>query len=68
MNFDYLQSHRDLTVLYKHCHEAEVLAPLFPTSSAISPRKAMEFIVKLIYSSCIGTPFRGLDLDRKSGS
>ena len=44
MNFDYLQAHQDLTVLYKHCQEAEALATLFPTSSAISSRKAMEFI------------------------
>lgn len=56
MNFDYLQAHGDLKVLYQHCREAEALATLFPTSSAISSRKAMEFIVKLIYSSCIGTP------------
>lgn len=56
MNFDYLQAHGNLKVLYKHCQEAEALATLFPTSGAISSRKAMEFIVRLIYSSCIGTP------------
>ena len=62
MNFDYLKPHSDLSVLYQHCHEAEALASIFPTSSAISARKAMEFIVKLIYSGTIGLPSMGMTI------
>lgn len=62
MNFDFLQSHQDMSDLYNYCKDAEELVSRHPSSSAIMSRKALEFIVKLIYSSCIGTPAYSMNI------
>ncbi len=53
MNFTYLEKYPRMKKLYDYCKDAEQLALDFPTASAISARKAMEFIVKMIFSSLI---------------
>ena len=60
MNFDFLKPYQDMAGLYKYCSDAEALALKFPTPSAISARKAMEFIVKLLYSTGVGVPNFGM--------
>ncbi len=62
MNFDFLKSHVDMAKLHQFCDDAEKLAVAFPTNSIISARKAMEFIVKLIYSGKIGLPSAGMTI------
>lgn len=54
MNFDYLKSFPDMHQLYEYCAEAEEFALTKPNISATSARKAMEYIVKLIYTSLAG--------------
>ena len=51
MNFTYLSSFPRFKKLYEYCSEAEEFAISKPNISAASARKAMEFIVKLIYQS-----------------
>lgn len=50
MNFSYLEHHNEFSALYTACREAEEFALTKPDISATSARKAMEFIVKHIYS------------------
>ena len=57
MNFDYLKAFPDLKKLYDYCTEAEEFALSKPNISATSARKAMEFIVKMIYMSLLGQDF-----------
>ena len=54
MNFDYLKAFSDLKKLYDYCSEAEEFALRKPNISASSARKAMEFIVKMIFASVAG--------------
>ncbi len=53
MNFDFLKLLPDLKKLYDYCTEAEEFALTKPNISATSARKAVEFIVKLIYASVV---------------
>lgn len=48
-NFDYLKGKSDFVDLYALCHEAEIWQLLDPEKSALSSRKALEYIVKAIY-------------------
>lgn len=57
MNFDFLKAFPDLNKLYDYCSEAEEFALYKPNISATSARKAMEFIVKMIYTSIVGMDF-----------
>ena len=54
MNFDFLKPFPDLLKLYNYCVEADEFALSKPNISASSARKAMEYIVKLIYNSVLG--------------
>lgn len=51
MNFTYLSSFPRLKKLYEYCSEAEELSVKFSSASCASARKAMEYIVKMIYAS-----------------
>ena len=69
MNFDYLQSFPDLKKLHEYCAEAEEFAQSKPSISAAAARKAIEYIVKMIYASLVGEgePSRTVfEIDRKS--
>lgn len=54
MNFDYLQAFPDLKKLHEYCAEAEEFAVCKPNISAAAARKAIEYIVKMIYTSLVG--------------
>ena len=54
MNFEYLKRFPELNKLYTYCSEAEEFALSKPSISATSARKAMEYIVKMLYSTAIG--------------
>lgn len=54
MNFAYLKNAPDFAQLYTYCCEAEEFALSKPNISVTSARKAMEFIVKMIYSTVSG--------------
>ena len=54
MNFAYLKNAPDFAQLYTYCCEAEEFALSKPNISVTSARKAMEFIVKMIYSAVSG--------------
>lgn len=54
MNFAYLKNAPDFAQLYTYCCEAEEFALSKPNISVTSARKAMEFIVKMIYSAVGG--------------
>ena len=49
MNFDYLQSFPELKKLHEYCAEAEEFVVYKPSISAAAARKAIEYIVKMIY-------------------
>ncbi len=57
MNFDYLKAYPDMKNLYEYCSEAEEFALYKPNISATSARKAMEYIVKMIYASLVGQDY-----------
>lgn len=57
MNFSYLKSIPDLAKLHEYCAEAEEFALSKPNISATSARKAMEYMVKLIYASLVGEDY-----------
>lgn len=57
MNFDYLKAYPDMEKLYGYCSEAEEFVLYKPSISAASARKAMEFIVKMIYASLAGEDY-----------
>ena len=54
MNFDYLQSFSELKKLHEYCAEAEEFVVYKPSISAAAARKAIEYIVKMIYISLVG--------------
>lgn len=53
MNFDFLKPFPKFSKLYEYCLEADEFAVSKPNISVTSARKAMEFIVKLIYASLV---------------
>ena len=53
MNFKFLQPVPKLKKLYDYCCEAEEFALLKPNISVTSARKAMEYVVKLLYGAAI---------------
>lgn len=57
MNFTYLEKFPKFKKLHEYCSEAEEFALSKPSISAVSARKAMEFVVKMIYSSLIGQDY-----------
>lgn len=52
-NFDFLEKIPELASFYHYCHEAEIFALSYPDLSVTSSRKAMEYMVKLLYGSAI---------------
>ncbi len=57
MNFTYLKSCPDMAKLCAYCCEAEEFALTKPNICAGAARKALEYIVKLIYTSLAGTSY-----------
>ena len=57
MNFAYLEKFPKFKKLHEYCSEAEEFVFSKPSISAISARKAMEFVVKMIYSSLVGSDY-----------
>ena len=53
MNFDYMKNAPDFAQLYTYCCEAEEFALVKPNISVTSARKAMEYVVKLLYGAAI---------------
>jgi len=53
MNFDYMKNASDFAQLYTYCCEAEEFAFSKPNISVTSARKAMEYVVKMIYGAVI---------------
>ena len=53
MNFDYMKNAPDFAQLYTYCCEAEEFALSKPNISVTSARKAMEYVVKLLYGAAI---------------
>ena len=53
MNFTYLDKFPKLNKLYEYCTEAEEFAAIKPNISVTSARKAMEYIVKMIFASIV---------------
>ena len=56
MNFEFLKSVPGAGSLYKECRDAEKLASAMPSLSSTCARKALEIIVKLLYTAGVGTP------------
>lgn len=56
MNFSYLKNQPELEFLDNACREAEEFALSKPDMSALSARRAMEFIVKYIYAEVEPNP------------
>ena len=48
-NFDFLKSVREFETLYRYCDTAETYQLSDPERSAVASRKALEYVVKLIY-------------------
>ena len=48
-NFDFLKSVREFETLYRYCDTAEMYQFTDPERSAVASRKALEYLVKLIY-------------------
>lgn len=57
MNFDYIKAFPDMKKLHEYCSETEEFALCRPNISVTSARKAMEYIVKMIYSSLVGRDY-----------
>ena len=53
MNFGYLKAFQDLKKLYDYCLDVEEFVYSKPSISATSARKAMEYMVKMIYNSVV---------------
>lgn len=56
MNFSYLKNQTEFEFLYNACREAEEFALSKPDVSALSARRAMEWIVKYIYAEVEPNP------------
>lgn len=57
MNFTYLSQFPKLKKLYDYCSEAEEFVLTKPEISVASARKAVEFMVKMIYRSLVGDSY-----------
>ncbi len=57
MNFGFLKPFGDLKKLYEYCSEAEEFAVSKPSISSTSARKAMEFVVKMIYAAVVSEDY-----------
>lgn len=62
MNFSYLKNYPDLTALYNYCTEAEAFAVSNPDISITAARKAIEYMVKLLYGAKICPEIRGMTM------
>lgn len=62
VNFEYIKQLPGFEGLYNCCYEAECFAAKNPDISMTSSRKAMEFIVKMLYGSAISTEIYGLTM------
>lgn len=60
MNFSFLDSLTDLDVFKRYCYEAEEFAQDYPDISLTAARKAMEYMVKLLYGSFVNSTFNGM--------
>ena len=60
MNFEFLKSLNGVNVLYESCRNAESFVKEKPDVSCTEARKAMEYIVKLIYTTAIDSDINGL--------
>jgi hypothetical protein len=63
MNFDFLKPIESMRQFSDLCINAEILALDFPVQSVITSRKAMEYIVKLLYSASIDDDIRGININ-----
>lgn len=62
MNFDYLKGNNDFEKLYELCYNAENLVFDLPNLSIASARKAIEYVIKFIYSTYLKTLTRDMTL------
>lgn len=62
MNFAYLRKIKDLSVLSNYCKEAEQFSLSNPDISITASRKAIEYMVKLLYGARISPDIRGLSM------
>lgn len=62
MNFTFLEKQQDLSVLLTYCNECEHFAHSHADISITAARKAMEYMVKLLYATHISSDIRGLTL------
>lgn len=60
MNFEFIKGHHQLQSLYTACSDAEDLVVIKPSMSVTSARSAMEYLVKMIYSTAVSNDIRGL--------
>lgn len=60
MNFSFLDPLPDLDVFKRYCHEAEDFAQTYPDVSITAARKAVEYMVKLLYGSSISSAIYGM--------
>ena len=63
MNFDFLKPIESMKQFCDLCVNAEILVLDFPAQSVITSRKAMEYIVRLLYSASIDEDIRGLNIN-----
>ena len=61
-NFEFVRNVQGLEGLYKACKEAEMFVFQQPDISLFSSRRAMEFVVKMLYGSAINTRIEGMTL------
>ena len=62
MNFAYLENHSDFSALLTYCNECENFACSSADISITAARKAMEYMVKLLYGTHVTPDIRGLTL------
>lgn len=62
MNFSFLENQQDLSALLIYCKECECFAHSRADISITAARKAMEYMVKLLYATHISPDIRGLTL------
>lgn len=60
MNFSFLDVCPELEKLRRYCYEAEKFALSYPEISVTAARKAMEYLVKILYGSVISDQINGL--------
>lgn len=62
MNFNFLMEYQDLSTLLNYCNECESFAHSAPDISITAARKALEYVVKLVYGTHISSNLQGLTL------